>query len=582
MAFQWKNAFTKVPQFIWKDATTLSWPTSLSTLDNLKAFLDFLHIKYCLLRPFCEQKDYPLVLPQELLPSFEANLYEYVNLPGFSLVVLDRPVNYFQEIFQFDLLHCIEDAIRYSNGPATPFEPAIIQYNKSIFQSRLPKLLQDRFRHQFEKERITELQSYLKVLPYILNMDRGHVMAKNMAGDFYLSGIYASFPSDLDSELKRYGLRIGKFKPGNNRLYELNRNFVYQFLMELYGFPIASERRTSAALFARRLFKMGEDFLIRVLGQSDRTLTTLSTSPDTKRYPQVEKIALVSVDKSQKEQIRHLDKGGFLIRSGSKTAVILRTFYRQHKYDPNNVRTDRALSVTKQEVIHPITGEICTTANIIKDTNLMTFVLNDIIKGEYVGRVKYKRNEIVENTETHEKRLKFLYAWLRKHQRRILGYSDEFYHNVTKVLDNYLLNSEYYGTFQELPELYQEVWKQYSYIQQARKVRHLEDLARRRFKGKKINYLQAIEQAIKILQELKFEIVNYFDPLVNKIVRICEQILNDRYLVKKYVHPPPEELTDYGLKIRKHYGQLVKLLDDFYAIKKSRSQELRPSSAEAA
>ncbi len=123
------------------------------------------------------------------------------------------------------------------------------------------------------------------------------MIAKNTQGKFYFAGIYASFPSDLDTELKRFGLKIGKFQPGDNRLYEINRLFVYQFLMELYGFPIASERRTSSALFARKLFKMGEDFLIRVLGQSDRTITSLYRSTDSRMYPKVEKIALVSLNK---------------------------------------------------------------------------------------------------------------------------------------------------------------------------------------------------------------------------------------------------------------------------------------------
>ncbi|MFP4391619.1 MAG: hypothetical protein ACLFM3_01815 [Desulfohalobiaceae bacterium] len=561
------------PEVAWKEGgTSISRPLSVSNLQRLKRFLDFVQIKFCLVRPFFEQQDYPLVNPQELLPSFESNLYEYVHLPGFSMVILDRPLDYFQEIFQFDILHCVEDAVGMSNGPVTPLESAIVHQNQQVFLSRLPKLYQEEFRKEFGNERITELHNYSRLLSFLLQMDRGHVLAKNTAGDFYLSGIYASFPSDLDSELKRFGLRIGKFKPEDNVLYELNRNFVYQFLMELYGFPIVSERRTSAALFARRLFKGGEDFMIRVLGQSDRTITSLYSSPENKKYPKVEKVALVSVDKSQKEQLRFLEKRGFLLQDG-KQAVILRVIYRQHKYDPNNVRTDRALSVEKQEIIHPWTGEICSTVNIIKDTSLMTYVLNDIVKGEYYGRIKYKRNEIVENTDTHAKRLKFLYAWLKKHQRRIIGYSDEFYERVVKVLDNYLHNPELYGVFQDLHELYQEVWRQYSYIQQARKVKQLEDLRRRRFKGKDINYLEMLQYTTSIIKELKFELVKYFDSLVTQAVFICGKILNDRYLLERYIHRPVDSLTSYGQQVRKYYGQLVKLLDELQDIRKARSED---------
>jgi hypothetical protein len=120
-------------------------------------------------------------------------------------------------------------------------------------------------------------------------MDRAHVLAKDRGGGFTLAGVYASFPSDLDTEIKRFGVRIGKFSTGDNARYERNRLFVYQFLMELYGFPIVSERRTSSALFSRRLQRMGEDFMVRVLGQSDRTITTLYAHPLTRRYPRVGK-----------------------------------------------------------------------------------------------------------------------------------------------------------------------------------------------------------------------------------------------------------------------------------------------------
>ena len=64
--------------------------------------------------------------------------------------------------------------------------------------------------------------------------------------------------------------------------------------------------------------------------------------------------------------------------------------------------------------------------NVVKDTSTMILRLNDIVRGEYVGRAVYKRNELVENTDTDEKRLKFLFAWLSKNQRRIIGYSEEF------------------------------------------------------------------------------------------------------------------------------------------------------------
>ena len=95
---------------------------------------------------------------------------------------------------------------------------------------------------------------------------------------------------------------------------------------------------------------------------------------------------------------------------------------------------------------------------------------------------------MVENTDTHEKRLKFLYSWLTKHQRRMISYSDEFFSNVSKVLSSYLYSPDNDEVFENLRELYQEVRTRFSYIQQARRVRILEDICRRSHKGGRLTY----------------------------------------------------------------------------------------------
>ncbi|MBT8763412.1 hypothetical protein KFV02_05650 [Desulfohalobiaceae bacterium Ax17] len=565
---KWEDFFLNVNDIHWSDPAT---PLPRFKVDNilaLKKYLDIVHIKSCLLKPYIETKDYPLVDPRDLLPSFETDLYEFEYLPGFSLVAFSRAIDYFNEIFQFDIIHTPYEKNIIDHKDACPLPETIHYNNLNSFLNKLPKNLHEQFKSDFSQKDIADLKNYGLLFKYILQMDRGHVMALDANNDFYLAGIYASFPSDLDTELKRFGLRIKKFKANDNVTYELNRNFVYQFLMELYGFPIVSERRTSAALFARRLFKLGETFLIRVLGQSDRTITTLYADPKNKFYPRVEKIALVKVETTKKDTLTFLKEKGYFVDPENQV-VLIRVIYRQHKYDPNNVREDRALSVLRQELINPYTTEICTSVNIIKDTYSMTLKLNDIVKGEFIGRIKYKR-EIVENTETHEKRLKFLYAWLNKHQRRIIGYSDEFYANVVKVLDNYLLNSDLFDKFNEHHSLYQEVWEKYSYIQQARKVKILEDLKKRRYNNQRINYLQMLEMVNNILNELKFEVVNYFDELIFRTIFIAENILNDSYLLKRYVKKKDEELSKYGQKIKKLYGRLVTLVDELKSIRKTK------------
>lgn len=566
----WKDAFSKYEGPVSGDGTLPSSPYDCSNIEGLKTYLDHVHIKRCLLAPYFEYRDtYPLVEDRELLPSFEVDLYEHKKLPGFSMVALERPLNYFQEIFQFDILHSPSLLDDTGTVEACPLHDSIIRKNLDTFESRLPKRRQKEFLNKFGSTDITGIDNYSDLIPYLLDIERAHVLALDKSSQFYLSGVFGSLPSDLDTELKRFGIKIGKFRPGDNLLYEYNRLFVYTFMMELHGFPIVSERRTSSALFARRLFRMGEKFLVRVLGQSDRTITTLFAHPNARHYPRVEKIALVQVSEDNKPTIRKLKEGGFFVDE-EKRVVILKVKYRQHKFNPDNVREDRALSVYRQEVIHPITGKATSEFNVIKDASSMTLLLNDIVRGEYAGSIVYKRNEIIQDTETHEKRLKFLFAWLSKHQRRIIGYSDEFYSGVVKVLDSYLLAPDNYEPFNELSELYQEVWSKYSYIQQARKLKILEDLKERMYRGSRISYLEMLKMMTGIMNDLKFEIVNYFDRLVATALSIGDKVLNDSYLRRNYISKADDDLTPYGLEIKKYYGRLVVLLDEFKSIRKSR------------
>ncbi len=562
---KWQEVFSK-DGLPWQDAATLSEPVAVSDLDGLKRFLDAVHIRFCLVKPYQENKNYPLVEGRELLPSFDNDMFEYKDLPGFALVAFARQLDYFSEIFQFDKLHPV---ITEADGACCPLENQVIDLNIQTLASRLPRIHQDIFRQQFRYVDTVLLDNYPSLMPYLLNMDRAQVLAWDADKFFHLAGVFASFPSDIDSELKRFGIRIGKFVYGDSDMYERNRMFVYQYLMELYGFPIVSERRTSSALFARKLHKMGERFLLRVMGQTDRTLTTYISNGENRRYPMLEKIALVAVDEDQEEALDIIDKDGFFLDK-AKRVVIIRITYRQHRFDSSNVRQDRALSVAGQEVLHPLTGEPLRGLNIIKDASNMFLRLNDIVRGEFTGRIVYKRTEVVENTDTDEKRLKFLYTWLSKHQRRMISYSDEFFANVSKVLSSYLFAPENSEVFDNMRDLYQEVCTRFSYIQQARRVRILEDICQRTFKGARITYRQMMREAVDLLNELKFEIVNFFPALVDDIIGCVEKILRDRYLQRNYLNVPESSLTKAGLEIRKNYGRLVSLQDGFKAVRKAR------------
>ena len=564
----WINAFTE-GEFAWKNEFTLADNTRATNLSQLKRLLDIVHIKHCLIRPYQEQPNYPILESRELLPSFDPDPWEHKNLPGFSMVAFGRPLNFFEEVFQFDLIYPPTPELKLSKKQLAACQERQTA-NLQTMLMRLPRRMHDSFRSRVSKQEVSSITNYPNMLEFLLQMDRAHVLGMNDRQGYSLAGIYASFPSDLDSEIKRFGLRLGKFKVGDNESYINNRLFVYQYLMELYGFPIASERRTSSALFARNLHKMGEHFLIRVLGQSDRMLTTLFNYGETRPYPHLEKTALVQVDEDQEEALEMIADQGFFL-DVKRRVVILRVNYVQHKYNAQNVREDRALSVSSQEVIHPLTGQCLCKLNIVKDSTNLFLRLNDITRGEYSGRIVYKRYEVVENTDTDEKRLKFLYAWLSKHQRRIISYSEDFYANVVIVLERYLLAPENYDSFDQMYDLYQDVLEKFSYIQQARKVRALEDIKGRLYRGERLSYRKMLQEAVDLLRNLKFEIISYFDSLVLTVISLSEDMLNDRYLIRTYIECPDTGLSPAGLEIRKNYRRLVGLVDEFRAIRRSRA-----------
>ncbi|MDR2800222.1 MAG: hypothetical protein LBB52_03030, partial [Desulfovibrio sp.] len=174
---------------------------------------------------------------------------------------------------------------------------------------------------------------------------------------------------------------------------------------------------------------------------------------------------------------------------------------------------------------------------------------------------------------------KFLYYWLSKHQRRIIGYSDEFFAHIDKVLHSYLLSPKKAELFRDLAEYHQETLSRYKYILQARKVRMLEDLADRDVRGRRIGYAEMLATGVSLLHSLKFEIVDYFDALVATVIAIGESILNDRYLLRVYIERNESGLTRNALEIRRNYGKLVALIDEFKSIRKLRAGDRQTGGA---
>ena len=494
----------------------------------LKDFLEYVHIKKGLLEPY--DADYPLVEPRELLPSFEKNFAEYNYLPSFSMVAFNRPLSYQEEIFQFDLLHPPgDDKRRGGRENLERILPHLDRERRAVFKAR------------FTPRDLTDLAHYEEVVEFLCHMDRAHVIARDAPqGDFRLLGVYASFPSDLDTELKSFGRRLGKFKDLDSASYEREREFVYQFLMELYGFPIAAERRTSAALFARKLSHLKQQYLIKVLGASDRTITSL-TGLEQKQYPLVEKTALISLPPGLAEANPHLGDQGFYL-DPKRRVVIFKVTYQQHKYNRFNVLEDRALSVVKQELIHPVHGGREPSLNILKDTRRSLKELTDIVRGEHSGSISYKRSELITSTKTHEDRLKFLSAWLTKNMRRLGRYGQESFEATKKLLNSYLLNREYREAFAQAPgPAPGGAASGWLISPRPRGCRFWKNWSSGTRNGGPPGPGQRLAQAVAFLEDNQEELTYFYPDLFAKCLSLWEELLNYPYFKKLAAGPLPPE-----------------------------------------
>ncbi len=491
----------------------------------LKDFLDFVHIKKGLLQPY--SATFPVVEARELLPSFEKTFWEYPELPSFSLIAFNRPLSYQKEIFQFDLLHTAAEGKRKG-----------IRTNLEKIEPHLEKKLRTRFSSRFAHRDLTDLGYYAELLEYLLHMDRAQVLARDEEGVFRLLGVYGSFPSDLDTEIKTLGRRMGKFKKLEHTNYERERIFVYQFLMELYGFPIAAERRTSAALFARRLSRLKEPYLIKVQGSSDRTITSLCGF-EQKKFPLVEKVALVALPKVVADSHPYLADQGYYV-DRRRRVVLFKVTYLQHKYNPLNVLEDRALSVLSQEIIHPHHGGREPGINILKDTRRFLKDLTDIVRGEYLGSIIYQGSDLISSPKTHEDRLKFLSAWLAKNQRRLATYSQDNFEGAKKVLNSYLMNKDYKEVFAKHPALHRESLRQMAYLTQAHQLQALERLTQKHADRRRLGPYQRIAQAVTFLEDKRDELPYFYPALFQKCLNLWDKLMDYPYFrrLREYDAPP--------------------------------------------
>lgn len=515
---------------------------------QLRQALDYVHIDGGLVAAY--GPDYPLVEPRELVPPLDSPLIEHSSLPAFTMVLLDRPLSYQDESFQFDMLA----------AEGRPVDPTLAAANRQTFRGRLPRSLWGRMEQIVGRRALTPLANYPDLLELALHMDRAHVLARDHNGEFRMLGVFASLPSDLDGEIKRFGRHIGKFSPGDNEKYAANRLFVYRFLMEQTALPICGERHTSAALFARRLMQRRERFCIKVLGHSDRAVTSLTSEGVGGPLPQVDKVALIQASSVDAERLRFMRQEGYFL-DPARQVVILRVRYQQHAYHHDNVMEDRACSVLAQEIIHPLNGAILADLDILGLNQDRLLQLNDIVRGEHRGDIVYRGREMITSTEALDDRLRFLAAWLQKNRFQIADYSPDHFDRIIKVVSKFLNEPTLVEPLERREELVQDIQASIAELRVSHRLRLLEKLVRSRAdsEGRKLQHLQILVILNHFLATEGEALAEQHPKVMRKLLRICLNYLDQPYLRRQYLAKAPK--TDYDNHVLDEYERLTQFVE---------------------
>ena len=344
-----------------------------------------------------------------------------------------------------------------------------------------------------------------------------------------------------------------------------HRTFVYRFYMEQSGFPICGERHTSAALFSRRLLRRRQRYVVKVLGTSDRAITTLSSLGATGLLPAVSKVALVAVRQEDAETVRRLEEGGFFL-DPERRVVILRVGYLHHRYHPENVLEDRGLSVRSQEVIHPLTGEVIGDLDILGLSQDRLLMLNDIVRGEYNGAIAYQGRETVQGTGDFSDRLKFLSAWLEKHHHILADYSPDNFARVMRVLGSFLDELEAAPDLSAYGRLYRDLRTATEELRLAHRLRLLEKLVHSRTDayGRKLHHVQVLIILNHVLSEEGPILARDHPRSLGKLLHICRRQMDNPYVKRRL------QVIDKPTPSQRHLaGEYQRLVEQVVSLEKA-------------
>jgi hypothetical protein len=223
---------------------------------------------------------------------------------------------------------------------------------------------------------------------------------------------------------------------------------------------------------------------------------------------------------------------------------------------------ERALSVARQEVVHPQTGETLEMdiLGLGRDRLLM---LNDIVRGEHRGAILYRERERVVGTGDIRSRLKFLAAWLRKHRSLVADYSPDTFERIRRIVTSFLQDDKLAKEFRRNPKLHQELKDTLAELRLAHRLRLLEKLVQTRTDagGRKLQHVHILVILVHVLSQEAEQLAERHPGPLRKLLSICRKQLSNPYLKRRYLRRPAE--TSLEREVVGHYRLLESLVERY-------------------
>ena len=229
----------------------------ITDLEALKHFLDAVHVKFCLLKPWCETENYPLVYSRDLR-RLSRRIVEYKGASWFFHGGVRPASESFSEIFQYDIPPSGPQRGKHGGRRLLPFGNARHRPQRPDVPEPPAQKPGDPFRISSGVDTAV-LDYYPALMLYLLAMEKPTCSLRTFIA-LPLRGFSLHSRPTWTARSLRFGLRTGKFKIGETKCTNATVRLFKPVFNGTYGFPFPRTPDLGGRFFPAFVQALGERF----------------------------------------------------------------------------------------------------------------------------------------------------------------------------------------------------------------------------------------------------------------------------------------------------------------------------------